>query len=140
MPDSLFPEDENPRYFTVEERLKRFQTLKAGEPSKPFDMAVFHTVDDPITDDQFEESPAPAQDNNGSTVQLWVKFRHRGSGQVVVSKGCYETGSGTWHALQGADQGVGRVKAIAWAEIIVGEMPWTGPILSQEEEQEVAEE
>jgi hypothetical protein len=137
MTDNLFQIGENPRYWTAEQRREKFMAWKArlaSEPSNPFDLDVWHPVDDPMTSEQFDEFPDAPEDADGYSELLWVKFRHRSTGEVVVSKGHYEPFGGAWHVRLSPEDRSGWVKAIAWAHIIDGEIPWTGPIISEDEE------
>jgi hypothetical protein len=143
MPDNLFQIGENPRYWTLEQRREKFSDWKArqlaSDPSNPFDLAVWHPVDDPMTSEQFDVFPDAPEDAGGCSALLWVKFRHRRLGTVVVSKGRYEPFSGLWHARQSPEDRSGRVTAIAWAHIVDGEIPWTGTIICEDEEDVEAE-
>jgi hypothetical protein len=140
MSDSLFPDCDDTRNWTTQQRREKFTAWKArhlaGDPSNPFDRAVWHPVDDPMTSQQFDEFPDAPEDAGGCSELLWVKFRHRRLGKVVVSKGRYEPFSGLWHARQSPEDRSGWVKAIAWAHIVEGEIPWSGPVISEDDEVE----
>jgi hypothetical protein len=95
----------------------------------------WHMVDADMTPDQYDEIPL-ARPRGTRTPVLWVKFRHPWLQDVVVARGRFDFDGGTWTArLSSVEDGdsKGKVAAIEWARIVVGERPWDGPTIRRNE-------
>jgi hypothetical protein len=127
---------EQVRNLTTAERRERFQACRARMQAAYADLSTeethWHPIDDDMPLDGLNELP-PARPGDTRTPLVWVKFRDRSVGKVVVSRGRYDYDGGTWSArLSSVEDGdvVGTVVAVAWASI-GGGRPWDGPTVRE---------
>jgi hypothetical protein len=126
------------RSLSPAQRMERFQAWKlkmqapGAESSKT---TSWRLIDESMTPEQREQIPA-ARHGDTRTSVLWVKFRHRWHTEIVVARGYFDWEGGTWigrlSSIEDGDS-KGEVVAIAWAPIVDGERPWTGPTIRRNE-------
>lgn len=124
------------RNMSVAERQERFRAFKKArvmsEVKKSTEVDHWQSIDDPMTSEQLDRLPPGHPDVDPQTPPVWVKFFHPWHREVMVSKGRFNYESGTWAArFQPKEEGNcwGEVTPSAWAEIVVGERPWDGPVI-----------